>query len=187
MATYYWVGGAGTWDATTTTNWAASSGGSGSAGVPTSADNVIFDTLSNATAYAVTIGTDAVCLDVTIAGPAVGNVTITSSATSVINVFGSWTNAATGVAFTTANGAGISFSANTTGKTITTNNVDGYQIIIKDINGIKVAEANYANGEGECDLLTMKDDKRRRVTIPKADVYSVVKDVVSKLSYLLYL
>ena len=72
-------------------------------------------------------------------------------------------------------------------QTTTTNNVDGYQIIIKDINGIKVAEANYANGEGECDLLTMKDDKRRRVTIPKADVYSVVKDVVSKLSYLLYL
>jgi len=123
MATYYWRGGAGTWDATTTTNWSTTSGGLGGAGPPTSADNVIFDTLSNATAYAVTIGTNAVCLDVTIAGPAVGNVTITSSATSVINVFGSWTNAATGVAFTTTNGANISFNATTTGKTITTNNV----------------------------------------------------------------
>jgi hypothetical protein len=123
MATYYWVGGAGTWNASTTTNWAASSGGAGSAGVPTATDNAIFDTLSNATAYAVTIGTNAVCLDVTIAGPAVGNVTITSGATAVINVFGSWTSAATGVVFTTTSGASINFLATTTGKTITTNNV----------------------------------------------------------------
>ena len=60
MATRYWVGGAGTWDATTTTNWSASSGGAGGASAPTSADNVIFNTLSNATAYAVTIGNNAV-------------------------------------------------------------------------------------------------------------------------------
>ena len=124
MATYYWGGGAGTWDATTTTNWYSNVGRTTLAGsAPTSADNVIFDSASNATAYAVTIGTNAVCLDVTIAGPASGNVTITSSATSVIYVYGNWTNAATGVAFTTANNAAISFSANTTGKTITTNNV----------------------------------------------------------------
>ena len=143
MATYYWVGGAGTWNASTTTNWAASSGGAGNAGVPTATDNAIFDTLSNATAYAVTIGTDAVCLDVTIAGPAVGNVTITSSATSVINVFGSWTNAATGVAFTTTNGAGISFSANTTGKTITTNNVT-LGLMTVNLGGV---DASGVNGE----------------------------------------
>jgi hypothetical protein len=123
MANRYWVGGAGTWDATTTTNWSATSGGGGGASAPTSADNAIFDTLSNATAYAVTIGTNAVCLDVTIAGPAAGNVTITSGATAVINVFGSWTNAATGVVFTTTSGANINFLATTTGKTITTNNV----------------------------------------------------------------
>ena len=56
MATYYWVGGTGTWDASTTTNWATSSGGAGGAGVPTSADDVVFDSASNATAYSVTIG-----------------------------------------------------------------------------------------------------------------------------------
>ena len=43
MATYYWVGGSGTWDASATTNWSATSGGSGGAGVPTSADDVVFD------------------------------------------------------------------------------------------------------------------------------------------------
>ncbi len=74
-----------------------------------------------------------------------------------------------------------------TAQTNTINNVEGYQLVIKDINGIKVAEVNYLNGEGECDLITMKDKIKRRVTIPKADVYTVVKDVVSKLSYLLYL
>jgi hypothetical protein len=46
MATYYWVGGSGSWDATTTANWASSSGGAGGAGVPTTADDVIIDTNS---------------------------------------------------------------------------------------------------------------------------------------------
>lgn len=44
MATYYWIGtSGGTWDNSTTTNWSASSGGSGGAGVPGSADTAIFD------------------------------------------------------------------------------------------------------------------------------------------------
>ena len=123
MADRYWVGGAGTWDATTTTNWSASSGGVGGASAPTSADNVIFDSASNATAYAVTVGTNANAADVTIAGPLVGNVTITSAATSVINCYGSWLNSATGVVFTTTSGAVLNFLATTTGKTVTTNNV----------------------------------------------------------------
>lgn len=46
MATYYWVGGNGTWDGANTTNWSASSGGAGGAGVPNSSDTVIFDSLS---------------------------------------------------------------------------------------------------------------------------------------------
>lgn len=43
MADRYWVGGSGTWDAATTTNWSASSGGAGGASVPTSADAVFFN------------------------------------------------------------------------------------------------------------------------------------------------
>lgn len=69
----------------------------------------------------------------------------------------------------------------------TIENQEGYLLTIKDINGVKIAEATYTNGAGECDLVTLKDQKTRRVTIPKADVYTVVKDVVSKLSFLLYL
>jgi hypothetical protein len=124
MATLYWGGGAGTWDATTTTNWYSNFARTVLAGAaPTLSDDVIFDTASNATAYAVTVGTNAVAQDITIAGPMVGNVTITMGATAVINCYGSWTNAATGVAFSTTSGCGINFLAATTGKTLTTNNV----------------------------------------------------------------
>ena len=135
MADRYWVGGAGTWDATSTTNWSATSGGVVPASAPTSADNAIFNSASNATAYAVTVGTNAACLDVSIAGPAAGNVTITFAATSVINVYGSWLNAATGVAFTTAVGAILNFLATTTGKTVTTNGIS-FAAILLNFNGI---------------------------------------------------
>ena len=133
MADRYWVGGAGTWNATSTANWSATSGGAAGASAPTSADNVIFNTLSNLTAYAVTIGlpaTPARCLDVSISGPATGNVTITYLATSVLNVHGSWLNAATGVAFSNGAGCGLNFLATTTGKTVTTNNISLGAILV---------------------------------------------------------
>jgi hypothetical protein len=69
----------------------------------------------------------------------------------------------------------------------TINNQEGQVININDINGVKIAEATLINNEGECDLLTIKDNKKRRVTIPKADLYSIVKDLVMKLSFLMYL
>jgi len=46
MATYYWVGGNGTWDGSNKTNWATSSGGAGGNGPPTSNDTVNFDSNS---------------------------------------------------------------------------------------------------------------------------------------------
>jgi len=60
VATYYWIGGTGTWDAVTTTNWSLTSGGPGGAGVPTLADDVVFDNLSGTSLNTVTIDT-AVC------------------------------------------------------------------------------------------------------------------------------
>src|SRR5882762_3187909 len=50
MASRFWVGGNGTWDASTTTNWSASSGGAGGQSVPTSADSVTLDGNSGAAA-----------------------------------------------------------------------------------------------------------------------------------------
>lgn len=118
MSNRYWVGGTGSWDATTT-NWSATSGGAGGASVPTSADDVFFDTLSNATLYTCTLTTAPVCRSVSVAGPAVGNVTMAGSPTWLI--YGGLTVAATGVTWTAV--AGMFFNATTTGWVITTNGV----------------------------------------------------------------
>ena len=53
MADRYWVGGTATWDASTTSVWSTTSGGSGGASVPTSSDNVYFD---QAGTFTVTVG-----------------------------------------------------------------------------------------------------------------------------------
>ena len=129
MANRYWVGGTGSWNATTT-NWSATSGGAGGASVPTLADDVFFDTLSNATAYVVTLAASPVCRSVSVAGPAVGNVTIASSVSW--SIYGSLTIAATGVTWTMANP--IFFTATTAGWTITTNGVSLFLIAV--FNGV---------------------------------------------------
>jgi hypothetical protein len=59
MATYYWVGGSGTWDDTSTTNWSLTSGGSGGAGVPTASDAVQFTSASGSGTVSVVWG--AIC------------------------------------------------------------------------------------------------------------------------------
>jgi hypothetical protein len=64
---------------------------------------------------------------------------------------------------------------------------EGYRVTVKDINGVKVAVGTFAVGEGECELITLKDNKTRQVTVPRSDLYTVVKDLVSKLAFLLYL
>lgn len=56
MASRFWVGGTGTWDGSSTTHWAASSGGASGASVPGSADTVTFDGSSGG--GTVTVATD---------------------------------------------------------------------------------------------------------------------------------
>lgn len=116
--TRYWVGGTGTWNATSTTNWSASSGGASGASVPTSADAVIFDAASNATAYTVTCtATQLRCGSLTMAGPASGNVTF--AGTAPLAVHGNVTLPATG--FTRTYTGTITLTSNSTGLTFTTN------------------------------------------------------------------
>jgi hypothetical protein len=118
--TRYWRGGTGTWDATTTTNWSATSGGSGGASVPTSADAVIFNSASNATAYTVTCtATQLRCASLTMAGPLSGNVTW--AGTAPLAIHGNVTLAASGI--TRSYTGAITFTGSATGKTITTNGV----------------------------------------------------------------
>jgi hypothetical protein len=120
-STRYWVGGTGNWSSTT--RWSTSSGGGSGASVPRSHDDVVFDSLSNATAYTATV--DAVtggirCKALTIAGPLVGNVTLAGS-TAIVGIHGNVTLPATGLTRTyTGN---MVLSGSTTGKTFTTNGV----------------------------------------------------------------
>lgn len=118
--TRYWRGGTGTWDATTTTNWSDTSGGSGGFSVPTSADAVIFDSASNATAYTVTCtATQLRCGAFTMAGPASGNVTW--AGTAPIAMHDNVSLSASGI--TRSYTGAITLSGSTTGRTFTTNGV----------------------------------------------------------------
>jgi len=86
MATRYWVGGSGTWNASSTTNWSASSGGASGASVPTLADGVIFDQVAT---YTVTLSGTIACLSLTVTAGVV-----TFSSTGSLTCYGSFTLAA---------------------------------------------------------------------------------------------
>lgn len=117
LATAYWVGGTGTWDETTPTNWASTSGGAGGAGYPDQNSTVIFDSNSN-------VGTGT--FTVTINGGLCNNLTISSldgamtlaPTTSGLTVYGSASIPTTNLTIT--GDAAIVFAA-TTSKTITSN------------------------------------------------------------------
>lgn len=65
MADRYWVGGTANWDSTAGTKWAATSGGTGGASVPTSADDVFFTSLSTGTCTVVLGNTGAKSINCT--------------------------------------------------------------------------------------------------------------------------
>ena len=128
MATYYWVGGAGTWNTASTTNWSTSSGGGSGASAPTSADNVIIDTSSGT---GVITCTGAVCNDITVT--ATQAITL-GAATSTLSVFGDLTfPSGNSFAVNTTNTNAITLAATTTGKTVTTN---GKSIGALTVNGV---------------------------------------------------
>lgn len=124
MATRYWVGGSGTWSSSATANWSTTSGGAGGASAPTTADDVVFDSASNATSYTVTIsGTNVPCQSITVAGPATGTCSFTAAVanTSSLGIYGNLTFPATGFAFTT--NLVHNFQATSGSWTVTTNGV----------------------------------------------------------------
>ena len=136
MATYYWVGGAGTWDTTTTTRWATSSGGAGGAGVPTAADNVIINTSSGTGQI---ICTGSVCLDLTVTatqGISLGDGS--GGLSTTLSVYGSL-SFPSGGSFSVAANAGTSFNiifaATTTGKTVSFNSKNLVPITFNGVGG----------------------------------------------------
>lgn len=78
----YWVGGNGTWDASTTTNWANSTGGAGGASVPTATDDVFFDASSGTGTC--TINASVVCNSIQSSGSALTTLSHNSGFTVTI-------------------------------------------------------------------------------------------------------
>ena len=128
--TLYWRGGTGSWSPTDTTNWSLVSGDIvGGASPPTSVDDVIFNSASNATAYTVTsITALARCNSLSFAGPASGNVTWAGS--SALSVQNSFTLPVTGLTRTYS--GTLSLTGTGAGKTLITN---GTTLVSVDING----------------------------------------------------
>ena len=123
--TYYWVGGSGTWNQTSATNWAASSGGAGGAAIPGPNDNVIFDTNSGTgtITYSAAQTTAGYCNDFTVTASQA--LTFGTTSSGYINIYGSMAFPAGGsVAFSTSNSQYYYFYATSTGKTITLNGKD---------------------------------------------------------------
>ena len=83
MADRYWVGGTGTWNTSSTTNWSASSGGSSGASVPVYGDNVFFN---QASTYTVTMTGALACGNITVSA---GVVTFQNGTSPTLRIAGS--------------------------------------------------------------------------------------------------
>jgi len=115
MADRYWVGGSGTWNTTNTANWSTSSGGPGGAAVPTSADNVYFDSASATTSQTISFSTSIRCLNLDFTG-FVGR---TSGSLTSLQIYGNLTLSATATYYGTS--GSLYFYATSGTYTITTN------------------------------------------------------------------
>jgi hypothetical protein len=124
MASRFWVGGTGTWDASDTTHWAATSNGAGGASVPGSGDTVTLD--ANSGGGTVTVNTTVTVASIT-AGAHTGtldfsannnnvnvtNVNFSGSGTRTLNLGnGTWTFTGTGQPWNIATTTNLTFSAN---------------------------------------------------------------------------
>jgi hypothetical protein len=123
MANRYWVPAAGvatgTWDASTTTNWSATSGGAGGASAPTLSDDVFFDANSDTGAgFTVTMGTGCVCQSIDTSGL---DQVMTQAGNAAWSIYGGLIYSATNHNRTYTGNP--TFRATTTGWNITTNGV----------------------------------------------------------------
>ncbi len=59
---------------------------------------------------------------------------------------------------------------------------EGKQITFYSINGNKLAIARFINGDEQCELMTVNDNKTWNIPIPKGDIYTIVKDLVKVLA-----
>ena len=138
MADRYWVGGAGTWNNVSTTNWSASSGGATGASPPVAGDDVFFNSASNGTSYTVTMAasTTYAYRNITINAPLTGTVSFISGTSATHNISGSVAVAASGVDSLGSNLWGTTnLTATTPGQTISLNGNRFSTVIFNGVGG----------------------------------------------------
>ena len=128
MANRYWVGGTGTWDNTTSTNWSATDGGAGGATPPSAVDDVFF-TVNSGNGFTCTIGTaGATCRNITISGLNTSGMTL--AGTGLLSVYGSFSLPSTRLTWTHSGTLNFQGSSNAITKNITTNGVTITSIVV---------------------------------------------------------
>jgi hypothetical protein len=159
MAARYWVGGSGTWDASDTTHWSATTGGAGGASAPTAADTVNFDA-SSGTAAVVTVTATAVSLSTTINKSDInlslsGNVTLCTAAGTLTLTAGTITlnnNVLTCGFFTAASATAKTLAFGTGSLNVSGNNgfvYDSYNAASEiTITGTPTVNCTYAGSTG---------------------------------------
>lgn len=121
MALRYWVGGTANWDGTAGTKWATTSGGAGGASVPTSSDDVIFDSASGSGIVTISTTVNAKSVNFTgftgsfsggtvsmnIAGNVTFDITYTTTSTAILYIYATSTLTSNGASW----GGTLQFSA----------------------------------------------------------------------------
>lgn len=167
-----------TWDAATTTNWSTSNGGAGGASVPTSADDVSFTSLTNATAYTATISATANCANLTFALPATSGVP-TLAGSSQLNIYGNLSKVS-GMSWTLS--GTVVFSATATGKTVASAGVAfGGSIQFNGVGGGWTLQDDITSGGGFSILAGQLVDAGYTVTLTATggNVVSIGSSVAS--------
>jgi hypothetical protein len=158
MANRFWVGGSGTWDNSSTTNWALTSGGAGGNSAPTTGDTVFFDANSG-TAATVTVASTAVSAATTIDKSDItlslsGNVTLVISTNVLTLTSGTITlnnNTLTTGAFVSSNSNARTINFGTGNITLTRNSATILSIATATgivYSGTPVFNSNYSGATG---------------------------------------
>jgi hypothetical protein len=164
MADRYWVGGTGTWNTSSTTNWSTSSGGSSGASVPTASDNVFFDSNSGS-GFTVTVTGAATCLDFnwttsntcTLASGTGPSFVISGSLN--VNIYCNWTSTANITFNSTSTGKTISCDSSVASALVTFNGVGGGWTLTKQMQFNAATLVTLTNGTlalGSYSLITGK-------------------------------
>jgi hypothetical protein len=154
MANRYWVGGSGTWDASSTANWSTTSGGAAGASAPVAADTALFD--ANSGIGTCTTAAGAVCTTVTKTSSDLGltlgaDLTITGAFTLTNGDLSLGSNTLTCKNFSSSNSNARSVGFGTGNITVTGNNLTVYNVgdgTNMTFSGTPIVNATYSGSTG---------------------------------------